>query len=385
MRAPVQYYYRAIMIRTLPTLRGKSMTTYRIKRAILGVGAALALSVGSLGFAASAGATAPATKALPQAPQQNTISARKAQVASPNAARPDVVPTATISASPQILWPDQYSTITATASTDVGPTPYYLSVYDATSGTYIASCATGTTCSASVTQAYATTHVYVARLTSYLGISPVTVYYTSPSTYVEWHGVTISLKASPTTVGIGGTTTLTSTTSADIGPSPFYAEIYDQTSGTLVGLCGFTTTCSVTTSQAVATTHKFIAYVSLYSTGNPPTGIQATSNNAYVTWANTGYRVSLAGSRTGFNQETLTASTGTINVGPTPYWIQIFNLNTGARIAVCGTGTSCSATVALGYGTTNYVAFVSSYSTTLPPLGTQASSNLVAATYAIIP
>ena len=60
------------------------------------------------------------------------------------------------------LWPTQYSTLTATTNMDVGPTPYYLRIYDQTAGAYVVTCASGTTCSTSVTQPTPTTHDYVA-------------------------------------------------------------------------------------------------------------------------------------------------------------------------------------------------------------------------------
>lgn len=352
----------------------------RLRRALLGLGATLTLAVGSLGFAASAGAASASIKPIPKAPQQNTISQYNPNKghASAEAIRPDIAWTVSLAPSGQTLWPEQYATLTATANQNVGPTPYYIDIFDQTSGTYIAVCGTGTTCTASVTQPTAATHMYVARITTYPYIAPVTTLATSNTAYIQWRGITISLQANPTTVGIGGTTTLTSITSADIGPSPFYAEIFDLTTGTRIGVCGAGTVCTATTSQAVATTHKFAAYVSNYGTTNPPTGIQATSNNAFVTWSNAGYRVmSISALRVSYGHDTITA-TSNINVGPTPYYIEIFNLDTGARIGICGTGTSCtSSVVSLNTGANHFTAFISSADTALPPANTQASGQIL--------
>lgn len=288
--------------------------------------------------------------------------------------------TASLSASSTNLWPTQYSTLTASTNQNVGPTPYYLSIYDATAGTYIKICGTGTTCAISVTQSTATTHTYRAYVSTYPYVNPpANQQAVSGNVTVTWRGVSVSLTASPTTNYLNGTATLTASASADVGPSPFYIQIFDATTGTRLNYCGFGTTCTATTSQAVATTHKFLAYVSSYGTVHPPTNIQATSAARYVTWSNTGYRVSLASTGSG-SSRTLTA-TSNINVGPTAYYIEIFNLRTGARIAVCGTGTTCSTSVSLAFGQTEFAAFVSSASTTLPPLNTQASSNVVSAFY----
>src|SRR6266567_4513959 len=58
------------------------------------------------------------------------------QTAKPMYARPGMARvfggngfTISLSANPQYLWQNQYSTITATTNADVGPTPYYISVY----------------------------------------------------------------------------------------------------------------------------------------------------------------------------------------------------------------------------------------------------------------
>jgi hypothetical protein len=70
--------------------------------------------------------------------------------------------TVTLAASPTGLLPGQYSTLTATANMDVGPTPYYLRIYDETTGEYVVTCSTGTACSASVTQSAPATDDYIA-------------------------------------------------------------------------------------------------------------------------------------------------------------------------------------------------------------------------------
>ncbi len=108
-------------------------------------------------------------------------------------------------------------------------------------------------------------------------------------------GFFVELSASPTTLAVGGTTTLTATTGTDVGPTPCFIDIYDTTSGKALRFCGLGTTCSATISQSTATTHTFVAYVALVSTVLPPAQIQATSNTSYVTWTNSGLRLSLTG------------------------------------------------------------------------------------------
>jgi hypothetical protein len=64
--------------------------------------------------------------------------------------------------------------------------------------------------------------------------------------------------------------------------------------------------------------------------------------------AGDGFAVSLAASSSYpllGQSVTLTATTNT-DVGPTPYYITIYSETTGAELAVCGTGTTCTATIA---------------------------------------
>src|SRR5215470_2030230 len=63
--------------------------------------------------------------------------------------------------------------------------------------------------------------------------------------------ITVSLTASRSDGGYplrslpGHTITLTATTNIDVGPTPWFIEIYDYSSTTLLQVCGGGTTCSV--------------------------------------------------------------------------------------------------------------------------------------------
>lgn len=304
-----------------------------------------------------------------------------------NVVHPDTTWTLSLAASSNNLWPTQSSTLTATTNMNVGPTPYYIEIFDNTAHNYVAICATGTSCTATVTQPQPTTHSYIAYVAYYPSSmsTPPTGIQASASAYVLWHGVNITLAVNYSTLPLNGVATLTSTTSQDISTAPQWTEIYDATTGTRLNDCGFGTTCSATISEAAATTHKFVAYVSNLSTLNPPTGIIATSNAVFTTWTSGNYRVSLTGPTTTYGSPVTLTATSNVNVGPTPYYIEIYNVDTGARIAVCGTGTTCSASASLHYGANHFEAFISSYSTVLPPSGTQATSNELTTFLRIIP
>jgi hypothetical protein len=202
----------------------------------------------------------------------------------------------------------------------------------------------------------------------------------SAEIYAYWQATTLTLAAGLNTLPVGDSTTLTATVGADIVSSPFYIEIWDTTTGTELTnweQCGSGTTCTVTVSQSVATTHTYIAALADATTSYPGVNLQNTSATTYVTWNDSGWSISLTASN-GVDASTVTA-TANASVSPTEFYILIFDEN-GTFIKSCPFGTTCSTyyPVAVSPGS-NLIAFVSSDSTTLPPGNIQASSNTVTA------
>lgn len=279
-----------------------------------------------------------------------------------------------LSAGPTNLWPTQFSSLTAFASSDVGPTPFYIRIREVATGALLVSCGTGVTCPTSVTQPTDISVAYVASIEDFAG----NVQATSPVAVVNWFGTSLNLTPGATTVPVGGSTTLVATTARDIGPSPFFTEIFDATTATLLAICGSGTSCSATVSQAAATTHTYRAFLSPASSTFPPPGAQRTTGLYFVTWASSGLSVSLSAPVFVSTFTQSVTATANIDVGPTPYWIEIFDQTTGTRVAVCGSGTTCTATIPATTSTSDeLVAFISSFSTDLPPVNAQAASNIV--------
>jgi hypothetical protein len=153
---------------------------------------------------------------------------------------------------------------------------------------------------------------------------------------VYWHVSGVRLNESETTAAIGNSVTLSTYTDYDIGPSPYWVQIHDDTSRTVLRICGSGTACAVTVSQTAATTHRYRACFSEISTSYPPSNILECTTQKLVTWAvDPSIHVWLQ-----LSCDSVTA-TSSIDVGPTPYWIQIFTIE-GGRIAQCGTGTTCT-------------------------------------------
>jgi hypothetical protein len=61
-----------------------------------------------------------------------------------------LLPHVSLTYSPTFLYYWESTTLTATTNFNVGPTPYWIGIYDRTDGTWVNECPTGTTCSATV-------------------------------------------------------------------------------------------------------------------------------------------------------------------------------------------------------------------------------------------
>src|SRR5260370_477082 len=207
-----------------------------------------------------------------------------------------------------------------------------METFGADMGGRVASCPSGSSCSTSVTQTSPTIRDYVAYIAgSGTTNPPPSVQVTSNTVRVSWF--TVSISANPTLLAPGGTTTLTATASQDVGPTPYYLEIFDHTTGAFLVACATGISCSTSVSQSAATTQNFIAYLSSYSTSHPPSSQRATSNVVAVTWCS----VTLTESGTVLsNGQTLTlTATANFNVSGTPYWVEIFDQG-NTYVNACG-------------------------------------------------
>jgi hypothetical protein len=263
-------------------------------------------------------------------------------------------------------------TLSAYANRDVGPTPYYIEFYDASTGGQIGYCAWGSSCSTSVSMGGATTHWFVAYVGSWSGSNPPgTVAATSNSVAVTWMAIT-GLSASPQYLAPNSATTITVYSSADVGPRPYYLEVFDASTGAVLAICARGTSCSASETQYAATTHTFYAYISSYGTTiTPPNSQSSASVSAF--WLT----VSISASPTALapgGTTTLVAST-TADVGPSPYYISIFDTTTNTRVALCPSGTYCSANFTSNASTIrDFFAYIGSNRTSAPPTPVLVSS-----------
>jgi hypothetical protein len=133
--------------------------------------------------------------------------------------------------------------------------------------------------------------------------------------------------------------------------------------------------------------HAGAAVITGAHVGKPvPAAIRAAKNRMRATPADLGYSVSLTETRSdGGNplhpepgQSVTMTATSSVDVGPTPYYIEIYNTVTRQLITWCGDGTTCSLTVTentpVGPGAIGFTAFIADLAATMTPPDVQAWS-----------
>lgn len=181
------------------------------------------------------------------------------------------------------------------------------------------------------------------------------------------------------TVPAGQVVDFSADTNTDVGPTPYYIQFWDLTAGTLLYTCGSGTHCNASQIESVPTSHAFVATVAHYGTAFPPPSMILLSDTLFVTWNTTHWGMSMTIQHVAGSSNEIVTADSSVDVGPTPYWIEIFQETgpgTGTFLYRCGSGTVCSYQFAPTPGA-YLVSFLSALTpTTLPPTDTQASSNV---------
>jgi hypothetical protein len=162
-------------------------------------------------------------------------------------------------------------TFTATASQEVNGTQYAIELWDASTKQRLTYCTHGTTCSTSLIEPVAGTHVVSTDLGLVAptpGLPPVLA--TSSSTSGTW--VTVTLVASTTYPAQGGVVWLTANASSDLTNTPWAIYIY-TTDGQLVGTPCSTSACTASLNLPGGKMPSFYATIARrIEAGDPPAG-----------------------------------------------------------------------------------------------------------------
>src|ERR1700733_12781655 len=134
----------------------------------------------------------------------------------------------------------------------------------------------------------------VARLAGTLSAAAVAVWClagvaaaapATPTLPAVGDGFAVSLATSSPDPLAGGSVTLTATTNANVGPTPYYITIYSETTGAELAICGSGTTCSATVTQSSPGTQDFEAFVGDDAAGDGQPGfVVVPSNEVPVAW-----------------------------------------------------------------------------------------------------
>jgi len=250
--------------------------------------------------------------------------------------------------------------LTAAANHDVGPTVWYIDIVDEANH-IIKSCASGSSCAASVSSSVAATHQYTAWLSTSSssiagggpGSSSVSVSWTSGASTSTPTSTALPRTSTPTATTVPATATRTSTpTSTPV-----------QATSTQTATRPTATTTSTATDTRTAT-----ASPTAQAT-NTPTGSGACASDGTCL---TGFTANATSVPVNTNVS-LTAVTNT-DVGPTMWYIDIVD-ETNHVVHSCAAGSRCSATVTSSTATSHqYTAWLSTSSTSIAGGGPRSSA-----------
>jgi hypothetical protein len=239
--------------------------------------------------------------------------------------------------------------LTATASSNVGPTPYSIRIIESGTDDQVASCGSGTECFYSVSigweeNEHPTNRSYRAEVSA--GTEGERTISDEVTITVERDTFDISLSSTYSSVQVPESFTLTAKTGREVGPTPYSIRIIESGTGTQVASCGSGAECSTTIGTSWSENLEARAR-SFYAVVSSSSYTLEESNNISVAVMPFFFTVSLSltYSRTeGSGSEAKTWYTATAttnrNVGPTPYWIRIKDGNT--IVDSCGGGTECT-------------------------------------------
>ena len=303
--------------------------------------------------------------------------------------------TVSLSAYPTQLNAGQASTLTATASENVGNTPYWINIFDVTDGQLVDSCGAGSSCTTTFSESYATTQTFEADIGAYGAQPSSSDQATSNQQTVTWINnappppptITLNLTGNPTTLEVGQSTTLTATASQPFSNAELAGIV------PLSGGLALNTTGGSEYPPANAGT-SFVWDVSSNQPGSETFqlrwrettadgGALLESNDVTITWT-AAPTVTLSASPTSLltGQATTLTATASENLGQTPWYLNIVDLTTGQVVDSCGNGTTCVTTFTENQATTQqFQADIGPRQAAPSAAGTQATSNIVPVTW----
>lgn len=175
--------------------------------------------------------------------------------------------------------------LNATSSRDILPSPFFLEIWDVSTGgppALLRSCFTGTVCSTSVVQTTSSfsTHWYIATFGDDSSTYPPTrLQTTSGVTYVTWCDSEAPLSVTQGPTAANGQQTVIASSNIDLGRSDTNLEIFDEATGALLNVCQTGSTCTAAFTPAFGSGSHIVAFITATVIDTlPPIGVERSSN-----------------------------------------------------------------------------------------------------------
>jgi hypothetical protein len=182
----------------------------------------------------------------------------------------------------------------------------------------------------------------------------------SPSGSVDAPGVKVpdelTLTSSSDAFHAGQAATITATANLSVTTGDRSIEIFDLTSGNLIGGCGQGSQCIVAYT-AGSGVHELAAFVTTPTPTVPDDPSALASNHLRIGWLSSGIAASQAVVSPG--QAVTITATSTLDVLQSGRWLEIYDVSAGTRVTYCSRGTRCTTTMKMtGGGTHKLVGYV---------------------------
>ena len=189
----------------------------------------------------------------------------------------------------------------------------------------------------------------------------------------------VSLSSSDRSLQPGQSALLTATSGDSVSGTPFAIEIFDETTGTLLGACMQSSQCLVAYT-AKSGAHTLVAFIT-QPTAHQPSNAVASSSPVTVSWLGVTLVTASASVVAPGKPVTLTA-TATADFVQAGYVLALYDQASGARLTYCSQGTTCSTTLTRSIaGRRSIVAYLGTSSESLPLPAIQAQSAPITVTW----